>query len=229
MKLSGAGWRRWKNDHRGTCKVSHVRVKRCPRSSDFPKRSILSRPRDPSLCCKPRLKAVVCQFRKRYREFESTSLHQPVPQFPDIAENRAKSARVRDFPQACGTREAVTGALTAEKGRILSGRDSGGSIANVEGTARERWERTISRAGVPVPARPQLGKIEASSEVNDGQFGRLTALDDRLYNPRRQESERQDLPYVAPGHAGSPGDVADRCGRSDTLSRMRSPITSRSN
>jgi hypothetical protein len=81
----------------------------------------------------------------------------------------------------------------------------------------------------PFLRAPQLGKIEASSEVNDGQFGRLTALDDRLYNPRRQESERQDLPYVAPGHAGSPGDVADRCGRSDTLSRMRSPITSRSN
>jgi hypothetical protein len=58
-----------------------------PGSSDFPKRPILSRPRDPSLCCKPRLKAVVCQFRKRYREFESTSLHQPVSRLSGISEN----------------------------------------------------------------------------------------------------------------------------------------------
>jgi len=32
----------------------------------------------PSLCCKRRLKAVVCQFRNRYRKFESTFLRQRV-------------------------------------------------------------------------------------------------------------------------------------------------------
>jgi hypothetical protein len=30
----------------------------------------------PSLCCERRLKAVVCQFRNRYREFESIPLRQ---------------------------------------------------------------------------------------------------------------------------------------------------------
>jgi hypothetical protein len=58
-----------------------------PGSSDFPKRPILSRPRDSSLCCKPRLKAVVYQFRNRYREFEFSSLHQPVSRLSDIPEN----------------------------------------------------------------------------------------------------------------------------------------------
>jgi hypothetical protein len=136
MKLSGAGWRRWKNDHRGTCKVSHVRVKRCPRSSDFPKRSILSRPRDPSLCCKPRLKAVVCQFRKRYRKFESTSLHHSVLHFSYLSENCSQSARVRAICDDGWTRRASPAAPIGRIGRILSGRDFGRSIGKAAGIGR---------------------------------------------------------------------------------------------
>jgi hypothetical protein len=60
-----------------------------PGSSDFPKRPIPSRPRDSSLCCKPRLKAVVWQFRNRYRKFESTSLRHRVRDFRQSPEKYA--------------------------------------------------------------------------------------------------------------------------------------------
>jgi hypothetical protein len=43
---------------------------------------------------------------------------------------------------------------------------------------------------------PQHGKIESSREVDDGQFRRLAAVNDRLHNPGRQESERQELAMV---------------------------------
>jgi len=38
---------------------------------------------------------IVCEFRNRYREFESTSLHHSVRHFSQFSENRSQSARVR--------------------------------------------------------------------------------------------------------------------------------------
>jgi hypothetical protein len=49
----------------------------------------------PSLRCKRRLKAIVCEFRNRYRQFESTPLRQSVLPFQHIPENREKSAPPR--------------------------------------------------------------------------------------------------------------------------------------
>ena len=51
----------------------------------------------PSLCCKRRLKAAVCQVRNRYRQFEFNSLHQSVLRFSYLAENRSKSACACDL------------------------------------------------------------------------------------------------------------------------------------
>jgi hypothetical protein len=98
MKLSCAGWRRWKNDYnRRTCRASPVRPKRCAGSSDFPKRPILAH-RDSSLCCKRRLKVVGCKLET------GTDSSNPLPsprslRFEAFSRDDDKSARIGTMHQ----------------------------------------------------------------------------------------------------------------------------------
>jgi hypothetical protein len=92
--------------------------------------------RDSSLCCKRHLKAVVCQFRNRYREFESTPLHHSVLHFSYLSENCSQSARVRAICDDGWTRRASPAAPIGRIGRILSGRDFGRSIGKAAGIGR---------------------------------------------------------------------------------------------
>src|ERR1700730_10143845 len=83
--------------------------KLCARSRNFPKRRILA-DLDPSLCCKRHLKALVCQFRHRYREFEFNALLPSSPYLSrDVARITEKPATTASFANVRSRRTPLSG------------------------------------------------------------------------------------------------------------------------
>jgi hypothetical protein len=86
----------------------------------------------------------------RYRQFEFTPLHHPVPQFSDLSENRSKSARLRVICDHAWTQRAPLRSLFAGIKPKLSAPDFAWSICKTVGMRQNLW-----------PARCNVGFTKA--------------------------------------------------------------------